>query len=331
MKTSQPGSTFDKINGQALERAPAPARASAESAAPQDPMDAERLMRFFADVGFAVHRSASAYWYEAGPRFLLSLPSHTPIELPEAEAREVLRATGAAGLRYVAASAAGARASFQMVAAGRDYGLERLAGNTRSKIRRGLKRHEIRRISGTELETAGMQAFVETLDRQDRRNASSIEQWKRLLAAADGEPGVEIWSAWQGHELAAYLMVFLIDDVCEFYQGRSRNCFLKDYPNNALVFHLTEEMLARRGLREVTYGLESLETVDSVDAFKLSMGYERKPIHQRIVFRPSLAAALKVPLVRPLIRWMGTRPQAASFWRKAYGLLAFAGGDESAT
>ena len=105
---------------------------------------------------------------------------------------------------------------------------------------------------------------------------------------------------------------------------------LKHYPNNALTYFLTEEMLVKRGLREVTYGIESLEETKSVDSFKLSMGYEKQPIRQKIVFRPLIDLALRTPGIGRAVQWMGTRKGAPSYWRKAYGLLNFAGraGDE---
>jgi len=288
-------------------------------------MSAEGLLAFLAAAGFRTHKSESALWYEAGPRFWLASPSHTAIDVSAGELRAVIRATGAFGLRYVAADAGGGRHSFQMTASGADYSLDRLAANARSKIRRGLKRNEIRPISGSELKEAGKQAFLETLDRQNRAKSYPLDKWHRLLDAVDEEPGVEIWSAWYEGELAAYLMVFLIEDVCEFYQGRSRNALLKHYPNNALTYFLTEEMLARRGLREVTYGIESLEETKSVDAFKLSMGYEKQAVRQQIVFHPAIDLALRAPGIGRAVQWMGTRNGAPSYWRKAYGLLNFAG------
>ncbi len=289
-------------------------------------MTPKQLLSFLGECGFRSHTSESAMWYEAGPRFWLASPSHEAIDPPVTEQREVMRATGALGLRYMTVdNAERARKSFQMVASGSDYTLDKLASNARSKIRRGLKRHEIRPITGEELKTAGREAFTDTLARQDREKTYPFEKWHRVLEAVDREPGVEIWSAWFEGELAAYLMVFLIDDVCEFYQARSRNALLKHYPNNALVYYLTEEMLVRRGLRQVTYGIESLEETESVDSFKLSMGYVKKPFAQKIVFHPAIDTVLRIPGVVRGVEWMGTRETSASYWRKAYGLLNFAG------
>ena len=92
-----------------------------------DFLDLDRLTAFFRTAGFRVHRSRSAAWYEAGPRFLLGVPTHDPLELDDGEARDVLRATGALGLRYITADAGRGRDSWQMSIAGDDYSLEKLS------------------------------------------------------------------------------------------------------------------------------------------------------------------------------------------------------------
>ena len=120
-----------------------------------DFLDLDRLATFFQTAGFRVHRSDTAAWYEAGPRFLLGVPTHHPLALQEREAREVLRSTGALGLRYITSEETRGRTSWQMSISGGDYSLEKLSGNTRSKVRRGLKQNEVRRITGSELASAG--------------------------------------------------------------------------------------------------------------------------------------------------------------------------------
>ncbi len=288
------------------------------------PMDAEGLRAFFERVGYRTLTSPSAVWYEAGPRFLLSLPSHRAVSVPEEEARELLHREKLAGLRYISDERDGGRESFQIVASGSDYGLERLSGNSRSKVRRGLKRNEVRRTSGAEVSEHAETAFRETLARQGRASEAAIATWRRLMKAADEEPGIEIWSAWHEGELASYLLVMFLDDVVEFYQARSRNELLRHYPNNALIFTLAEDLLARRGVREITFGIESPEDVAELDAFKYSLGFVHKPIRQKVIFHPLLRGALAVPGVRRLLDNRAAADGAHVALRKAAGLARFA-------
>ncbi len=309
---------------------PAAARGGVAGAAAGPSLDAEGLARFYERSGVRIARSESAWWYEAAPRFLLAIPSHRALHLPAAEASALIRREKLAGLRYVCAPADGGRPSFQLACDTPDYALEKLSANARSKIRRGLGRNEIRRVSGRELVAVAEKAFVETMERQNRASAAAVETWRRMLAAADDQPAIEIWTAWHEGEFASYLIAVRIDDVCEFFQARSANHQLKHYPNNALIYTLTEEMLVRRGIREVTFGIESPEPVEELDAFKLQMGFRKKPVQQRVVFHPALRAAFALAPLRRLLVRAGSRPDADVRLRKAAGILKFAdGGDAS--
>jgi hypothetical protein len=115
------------------------------------------------------------------------------------------------------------------------------------------------------------------------------------------------------------------DDCVEFLLARSRSDLLHAYPNNALIFHVAREMLVVRGVRELTFGLESLESVESLDDFKYGMGFRPRPLRQKVVLHPYLAAALRVPPVHALVQRFAADPSGRPvFWRKAAGLIRFA-------
>ncbi len=274
------------------------------------------LLEFFERCGFGVYREGDTRWYEAGPRFLLAVPTHHPIDPPPDQIRHLLRRSGALGVRYV--SRTRGRSSWRMVLDRPDYGLGVLSGNTRSKIRRGLKHNEIRRVSGAELKRFGEQAFRDTVERQGRAKRYPLERWYRLLEAADRTPGIEIWSAWHGDTLAAYLLIMLFEDACEFYEARSRNDALRWYPNNALIFHVAESLMRERAVPRITFGIEGLEELDSLDQFKLTMGFAKEPIRQHVVFHPLLATALSPSPVRRAVARLGER---SSFWQRASNLV----------
>jgi hypothetical protein len=287
-------------------------------------LDRDRLLAFFAKAGFKVHRSAHAGWYEAGPRFLLGVPTHEPIAIDDAEAKSALAATGALGMRYITARQSEGATSWQMTATGSDYDLDQFSGNTRSKIRRGLKSNEIRRISGDELIRVGEQAFLDTVSRQGRADRYGIDRWHALMRAADAERGIEIWSAWHEDKMAAYLLTMVFEDNCELYEARSRNDTLKHYPNNALIYTVTRHLLVERKLPQVTFGIEGLEELESLDSFKLAIGFVKKPVRQRVVFHPALRLALGLPPVRMAIDALATRKTGSAFWRRARGLMNYA-------
>ncbi len=286
-------------------------------------LDTDGLLEFFRASGFKVHRTANAAWYEAGPRFLLGVPTHEAVSVSRSEGNEAMRATGALGIRYITSDPKVGRESWQMMGSGADYDLSMFSSNTRSKVRRGLKNNEVRRITGQELKTAGEQAFLDTVARQGRADRYGVERWHKLLDAADATDGIEIWSAWHEDTLAAYLLIMVFEDSCEFYEARSRNDTLRFYPNNALLYTLTHDVLVERNISQITFGIEGLEELDSLDAFKLAMGYERQPVRQHVMFHPLIEAGLAFPPARAFLKMLAERPGDSSFFRRVQALTTF--------
>lgn len=288
-------------------------------------MDAAAYAGFLRAIGHQVVETPSAYWYDASRFFYLSAPAHRLYNPATDELRGVLRRPPCLGVRFAGPLQGGGKLSYQIACDNRAYGLEALSGNVRSKVRRGLKRCEVATVPFSVIATAGRRAHGDTLARQGRDGVLNGAKWDRFWAAAAETPGFEGWGAWSGDVLAAFLVTVTFDDGVEFLLARSCSDELGAYPNNALIFRVTEEMLVQRGAPEITFGLESLEPVGPLDEFKFGMGFHRRPLRQRVVFHPLLRALLRHRSVRALVqRWTERRGTDAVFWRKAAGLLRFA-------
>jgi hypothetical protein len=288
-------------------------------------MDSANYADFLRAIGHRVVPTASAFWYDANRFFYLSAPHHRTYDPPDDELRAVLRRPPCLGVRFAAPMQGNGKLSYQIVCDNRRYGLDALSANVRSKVRRGLRRCEVRPTPFAVIATAGRRAHADTLVRQARDGVLAGTRWDRFWAAAAATPGMEGWGAWVGDSLAAFLVTVAFDDSVEFLLARSCSDELSAYPNNALLFRVTEEMLVQRGVPEITFGLESLEPVDQLDQFKFSMGFRPRPLRQRIVFHPLLKALLRPAPLRALVRrWTDRHGAEAVFWRKAAGLLRFA-------
>ncbi len=261
----------------------------------------------------------------------MSLPSHRLLA-PRPEAlRELFAAGGVYGVRFPSPLPSSGKLSYQIVCDDPGFGLDNLSSNVRSKVRRGLKRCEVRQVSFAELSNLGEAADSDTMARQGRAPKLAGAAWQEYWKAAADTEGMEGWAAFVGGELASFLVtVSFSDGPVEFMLARSRTEHLNSYPNNALIYTCTEEMLCRRGAAKITFGLESLEPVGPLDQFKFSMGFRAEPLRQRVVFHPWLRRFLASPAVRGMAyRWGTGRGPEGGFWRKATGLLRFAeeGGD----
>lgn len=288
-------------------------------------MDSGTYAAFLQAIGHRVVQTRSAYWYDASKFFFLSAPAHRIYEPDTDELRSVLRRFPCLGVRFAASLESTGKLSYQIVCDNPTYGLDALSANVRSKVRRGLKRCNVGPVALPTIAAAGRRANQDTLARQGRDGGLDGSRWERFWAAAASTPGFEGWGAWSGDTLAAFLVSVTFDDSVEFLLARSCTDDLSAYPNNALIFHVTEEMLVRRGVREITFGLESLEPVGPLDQFKFGMGFRPRPLRQRIVFHPVLRTLLRHAAVRALFhRWTERRGEKTVFWRKVAGVLRFA-------
>ncbi len=290
----------------------------------------EPFAHFLSAIGHRVLRGAGAYWYDASRGFFLATPSHRLLRPSEEELGALFRHQPCAGLRFAAPVEGPGKLSYQIVCDTRDYGLETLSANVRSKVRRGLRRCEIAPVSWATIAVQGLTADRETLARQQRAVRLAGPAWETYWSAAAAAPTMEGWGAFVGGELAAFLVTVLLDDSVEFLLARSRSDALEAYPNNALIFEVARKMLVDRGVRRITFGLESLEDVEALDQFKYGMGFHRAPLRQRVVFHPMLRGILRAASARAAVRrWADGRGARGGFWHKALGLLRFAeeGGD----
>jgi hypothetical protein len=124
-------------------------------------------------------------------------------------------------------------------------------------------------------------------------------------------------------ELAAYLVAVVVDGCCEIQVARSLNSALRFYPNNALLYTAVHNMLSRPEIKQIWFGVESLEGVTSIDQFKLSMGFDRSPIRQCVVPHPLLRFAVRNALVHRVSRGLGRWQPNNDFWRKLQGLSTY--------
>ena len=103
-------------------------------------MNVEVLSEFYRMCGHSVFRSASAWWYDAHPRFLMSVPYQREISLEPGELEEIFRSRRSVfGARYFGPETGVGRRSFLIVCKDKQYDLNKLPSKTRRQTRYGLE------------------------------------------------------------------------------------------------------------------------------------------------------------------------------------------------
>ncbi len=174
------------------------------------------------------------------------------------------------------------------------YGLHSLSGNNRSKVRRGLKRLEVRPVTAEEVEAFGYDAYQDTRDRHGNTMMTPDQfraNWQRQRVVESRD----IWAAWAGGEIAAFGTVHRCGRWASISATVSNRRHQRDYPNHALFFTMLEHLMGDPDIESVSYGLSSLRSEtdrDSLHHFKTSIGLSAVPVRRHVVVHP---------LLRPLV------------------------------
>lgn len=286
-------------------------------------MNAEVFAEWLRRQGHRVVRTASSYWYDAGPRVYQAFPYHWLIEPSEHELSKFIGDHGVVGLRYsTSLDSVLGKLSYHAVYEQPGYSLDVLGKWARKNVRRGLRCCSVEALPLERLAIEGWALQLDTVDRQGRQLALEKEDWQRRCLAASELPGFEAWGALVNRHLAASLITFLMDDCCYMLYQQSLRQQLGKKVNNALSYVVTETMASRSSVRSILYGLHSLDAPPSVDEFKFRMGYVAKPVRQRVVFHPRLRFLFNSTshaLLRQMLRLQPNHPLLS----KAEGLVRF--------
>lgn len=282
-------------------------------------MSANGFVEFLRGMGHRVRQVGDTWWYNVHPHIYMSFPFHRPLDPFSFSLKEVLGRDGLVA-RYLTPLDMG-RASYRLVCDRRDYDWACLSTKARNQTRRGLENCIVRRISFDELQVDGVRLNRETLERQGRAVPVNFEAfWKKYFIKAGRAEGAEAWGSLVNGDLAAYLIAFDLDDCSNIFIVRSATKYLKLYPNNALFFSVIQQTMKKPEIREISIGLESVQhSLESLDHFKIGMGFHKIPAGQRIELAPWLSPFLRGPILRAIQHFLSHRQTESC--QKMIGML----------
>ncbi len=249
-------------------------------------MNADIFAEWLKRQGHQVYRTASSYWYDAGPRVLQAFPYHWLIRPEKEEIDELMLRNGIVSLRYSAPfDFSRGKVSYHVVLR-QPYNLEMLKSQARNGVKRGLTRFKVEQISFERLATEGWALQEDTLARQDRLRSMTRQEWEKLCRAGNDLPGFETWAAIADGELAGAVIICQLDHVFNVPYAMSHSRYLGEHVNNAIFYSVSCEMLNRAEIDEVFFTVQSLDAPPSVDEFKFRMGLQPKAVRQCVEFHP---------------------------------------------
>lgn len=259
----------------------------------------------------AVSSDRTQLWLQGARGELIRLPLECLEPVDPAQLRQLLRHRGAWVVSYnLAADEDHLANCFDYICRDPNYSIEKLHAYARRDIRRGFRSFTVRLCTWDEFEEKGFAAQADT-DTRHGYTSSSPQGLRQMAQQQRGTPFFEIWGAWDGDKLAAWIQVVKIDNWAMINVARSCTKALRLCPNNALLYAVTKRILVEEKRQYITYGLSSSQVNVSqlpMHKYKIRMGYEAVPLHRAFVAHP---------LLRPLLS-----AQATSWmWEKAATLM----------
>jgi len=247
---------------------------------------------FLERMGHSVRESNGVYWFDVFSRAWISFPLETQLNPASVDLSQIMDHRGVMA-RFCCNVESGV-SSFRQIVADKNYSILSLDPKARNKTRQGLENCTCGPEDARELATDGIELHAQTLRRQGRQVSDGYEShWRKYFDAVAECPSATVWAARYQGVLASFLISFRIGSVENICIVRSSEELLRHRPNNAMLFTFLQQALGRAETTEVCIGLQSLQSsMNSLDLFKRGMGFEERPIGQRIELRSPLGFAI---------------------------------------
>jgi hypothetical protein len=155
--------------------------------------------------------------------------------------------------------------------------LEEYSVNTRSKIRRGLKELEVKKISREEMLDNGYSVYASAFNRYYTINKPITEK-EFLNNIMNLDELWEFWGVFNKHDnlLIAYSQNKVIDNQCYYSTIKFHIDYLKKYSSYVLYYTMNSYYLKERNLSYVNEGTRSILHATNVQSFLIDKFKFRK-------------------------------------------------------
>jgi len=218
-----------------------------------------------------------------------SLKPH-PVELTRAQANELLERSGALFLRYF--SKISEKPTDFWYTACTEYSFKKVPQKLRAQIRRAYKFCRVERVDASWLSQYGYQCYVTSLTRRRNAEPESRAEFAEICRGAEGGP-FEFWGVFVENQLIGFNKYVVGDDYAAGVVLKLDPEYLSLNPALAMEDTILNKYVAEQG-KSVTIGFRSVLQETNRHRFLQQFGYRRIYCDLKLVYRPSLNAAVKL-------------------------------------
>ena len=240
-------------------------------------MDITQLVHFYRTRGFECFETRAGHWMIMDGHRAVNIPPHDPIYPTREDIVEVFK-RGAWAIRFCTTGPWEPFAE-EYVLHAHPYELSVCKQKARNQVRASLTRCTFHPPTELDLLNQGLDINRQTVRRHGNRAAFLVEtdRWRRYITTALAIPDVLPYAAYVDGVMVAYvlLVVFggrIILELPFMNLDASKHC-----PMNGLLYYAINDARSKYGPLPISYGFGSIWKIESLNRFKLAMGFESHP------------------------------------------------------
>jgi len=153
--------------------------------------------------------------------------------------------------------------------------IEDYSKNTRSKIRRGLKKCSVELINSTRILEEGFECYnAAFLNYNTHLKSKTREEFVIEISALEEE--WEFWAIFHENEIIGYSQNKIIDCYCDYSTIKFHPDYLKLYPSYALFYTMNKYYLNEKKFKYVNDGAKSISHDTNIQEFLIQKFHFRK-------------------------------------------------------
>ncbi|MFO8236565.1 MAG: hypothetical protein R6U04_14300 [Bacteroidales bacterium] len=224
-----------------------------------------------------------------------AVPPHHEIELNKHEQKQLLKQSGALILRWTENWDNSDCGAFWFVVKDNFAGIQEFGRNTRSKIRRGLRRNNVIMIDAGILAKEGYKVYKTAFGRykNDSKPLSEKKFNERLDLLNSDE--YDFWGVYNNEELVAYCEVRKLQQAINTSVIKFHPDYLKDYTSHALFFSLIDYYLKNQSLCYITNGARNISHDTDIHNFLIDkFGFRKAYCKLNLMYKPEFGIVVSV-------------------------------------
>jgi len=187
-----------------------------------------------------------------------------------------------------------------------NYDIDRISSaNSRSKVRRSLKRCSVRPVTYVWLADNGYETYLNASQRYNNFAPITKENFRQMMRSYANVGGRQALGVFVQEALAAYATLFVCGSTVYTYALKFDPTYAQSYPMYALLYFICHHYLATKSYKQIDNGTRPLLHETDISDFLLHLGWRKQYCRLALYLRPDVRAALFIArLLRKRLNWL---------------------------